>query len=572
MLLAFAAIIDNSELIPEIRDLAISNQSVLSLLVSSEIPSHWHQEIQPGKTMASLEMYIKDVFSFYPDVLVLIHVPKTIQFPAKERVQCQYGGATHFTHRKALVVMHLLHKNEIAVLCSSPPQDLVWVVNSVLIEIDKGQKIRHGAATPEYQEPLPWNFIKVVFEAFAMERDVVVFVHGIKHPQGVSVSENAEQERLKKFQCIYGGYFEVPVTAQSQEVFRCAHPPTNLVPKFVGMKVAIRVETKILASVAYYSPMHSRESFHTTMVSRAAGEKSNPKLHHICACTMIFNGAKFLKEWVHYNHHLGVEKFYLYDNNSEDNLDEVIEGLRSFNIKKQPWPWVKTQEAGFSHCSLSAQSECTWMFYIDVDEYFFPNQHFLETGVKSQAPDLQPTTTSSSIIALFINEAAGKNSKVGQISIFCHNYGPSGFTASPPQGITQGYTCRIKKPERHKSLVLLDSVATNLSNVIHHFTLQDGYETKLMSTDVAVINHYKYQAWDEFKVKFRRRAATYVADWTENRNWASKDRVLDLGTKAVKPHDWESRYCEERDYGLRDYVRHVFGSYDDNQTLRLTWE
>lgn len=70
------------------------------------------------------------------------------------------------------------------------------------------------------------------------------------------------------------------------------------------------------------------------MVLRVVGEKFNFKFYYICVCIMIFNGVKFLKEWVYYNYYLGVEKFYFYDNNSEDNFDEVIEGLRSFNIKK----------------------------------------------------------------------------------------------------------------------------------------------------------------------------------------------------------------------------------------------
>lgn len=81
------------------------------------------------------------------------------------------------------------------------------------------------------------------------------------------------------------------------------------------------------------------------------------------------------------------------------------------------------------------------------------------------------------------------------------------------------------------------------------------------------------QVWDEFKTKFHRRAATYVADWTEDRNHGSNDRVSGLGTKPVKPADWESRYCEVQDYGLRDYTRRIFGtSQGDGQEFHLAWE
>lgn len=61
-----------------------------------------------------------------------------------------------------------------------------------------------------------------------------------------------------------------------------------------------------------------------------------------------------------------------------------------------------------------------------------------------------------------------------------------------------------------------------------------------MFIDVVVINYYKYQVWDEFKVKFCCCVVMYVVDWMENCNWVFKDCVLDLGMKVVKFYDWES--------------------------------
>lgn len=292
-------------------------------------------------------------------------------------------------------------------------------------------------------------------------------------------------------------------------------------------------------------------------------ESPKPTLHHICACTMIYNGAKFLKEWIYYHSHLGVEKFFFYDNNSEDNLDEVLANLANFNVTKHPWPWVKTQEAAFSHCSLLAKLECEWMMFTDVDEYFFPSDRFL-------------TERKTSILATFIQEVvaskAQENVKVGQIATYCHNYGPSGLTVSPPDGVTQGYTCRTKRHRRHKSIVLLSAIDESLGNQVHHFSLKPPYVKEQIRPWVAIINHYKFQVWDEFKTKFHRRAATYVADWTEDRNYGSNDRVPGLGTKPVKPDDWEGRYCEVRDYSLRDYTRRIFGSQDKAGKLHLAWE
>jgi hypothetical protein len=536
------------------------------------IPYYWQRNatITPG-------FYIEEVIRFDSEVLVLVRTPSGGEFPSKESLECRYFGVIRYAYGKALAV-HRLSQDRAAVLCDAPPEHHV---DAILIDQDQEIHRRSKSFPPE--APLQWNASKVTYEAFSTDRDVVVFVHGINHTREAHLPEITEQERLQQFQCVYGGHFEVAVTAQAQEISRCPHPPAHLVHHFAGKKISVKFEGDVLPSVAYYNPSLERRHIGRKLLK---GSPSAPglKKHHICSCTMIYNGAKFLKEWVYYHSHLGVEKFFLYDNNSDDDLDEVVSSLGSFNVSKKSWPWVKTQEAGFSHCSLMAEPECTWMLFTDIDEYFFPNERFLgdefaaDVLVGMNAPETSIGRSSSSILGGFIEEAVTVRDpevigEVGQIATFCHNFGPSGLKMSPREGVTQGYTCRLKKMERHKSIVLLSSIDESLANVIHHFSLKPGYGIKLVRPPVAVINHYKFQVWDEFKTKFRRRAATYVADWTEDRNHLSKDRVPDLGTKAVEPADWELRYCEVQDYGLRNYTQRVFGSLGEEAArLHLPWE
>lgn len=520
------------------------------------IPAHWQPESQPITSSNPLgEIHIEDVITFDSgEVLVLLRVSAAVEFPTKDGLECRFGDRSRFAYTAPLA-LHAPREERAAVFCAPPPPELTWDLSSFLIEVDQAQEIRHlgeGAA------PLRWNSSNlVVYESFPKEDEVVVFLHGMNAPRSRNVTPEAERARLSSFKCVFNDVIETTVLSVAQEVLRCEHPPSDMISALSGKKVTVRFKGRLLPSVAYYKP---RDPDSQPLTSRKLMANAP---HAVCACTMIYNGAKFLNEWVHYHTHLGVSKFFLYDNNSEDNLDETIAELtdRKFNVTKQPWPWVKTQEAGFSHCSLLANPECDWMLYTDVDEYLFPNKNVLSTD---------------SPLATLITDAVTQShpTPVGQLITFCHNYGPSGLTISPLQGVTQGYTCRMRKPERHKSLVKLDTVATNLSNVIHHFNLRDGYATVKIPPAQAIINHYKFQVWDEFKTKFRRRAATYVADWTENRNHGSNDRVPDLGTRAVKPADWELRYCEVWDYGLRNYTRSVFGKYDSGslRRLRLAWE
>jgi hypothetical protein len=182
------------------------------------------------------------------------------------------------------------------------------------------------------------------------------------------------------------------------------------------------------------------------------------------------------------------------------------------------------------------------MVFVDIDEFIFsldwagsgePTKSMLRSVVTAIEPD------------------------VGQVTLGCKDFGPSGRTKHPKEGVTQGYMCRRRAEERHKSLVKLDSVAPSLMNSVHHFKLRPEFKWE-RSRD-ARVNHYKYQAWDEFKVKFRRRVSTYVADWTDWVNHGSKDRTPGLGFEAVEPAGWPHRFCEVEDTLLRDVTRRWFG-------------
>lgn len=118
-----------------------------------------------------------------------------------------------------------------------------------------------------------------------------------------------------------------------------------------------------------------------------------------------------------------------------------------------------------------------------------------------------------------------------------------------------GYTCRLQSPERHKSIVRPDALHIALFNVCTISTLKKGFKYLNLPQSAVVINHYKYQVWEVFRTKFHGRVATYVADWQQNQNEGSRDRVPVLGTEAI--------------VGLKSFVR--FGIQDLETLLWPLW-
>lgn len=225
-------------------------------------------------------------------------------------------------------------------------------------------------------------------------------------------------------------------------------------------------------------------------------------------------------------------------------LPDQVAQLRSagISISTLPWPWIKMQEAGFSHSAATHQSSCKWMAFIDVDEFIFsPNWKGSEKPSKSMLEAIIPSDPG-----------------VGQVYLPCFDFAPSGQTSHPQEGVIQGYTCRLKMFLRHKSLVLLSAVDHSLENAIHHFTLKAGFRS--IWNMQARVNHYKYQAWSEFKHKFKRRVSAYVADWRDPINLQSADRAPGLGVDEVEPVDWAQRYCEVKDNLLQQLSARWFGN------------
>ncbi|KAJ7531157.1 hypothetical protein O6H91_14G034500 [Diphasiastrum complanatum] len=502
---------------------------------------------------------IKDVVIMPEEILLLVAVPVGSSFASKEGLTCIFGA------RSSTKVIGIEYKlRRAAVRCEVPQEGLDELYRGVALDQVNGAESVLVEMSNLPNKFMTWN--RLVFEILLTPADVVLFAKGVAKKQGQNLT-------TKDLRCMFDDLVETHVITAAQEVFRCQHPPSSMRQQLIGKKVTLKVNGTTLPSVAYYE-------FDAVSVDKELeGEDSNidlrrsqmpEKKHLLCACTMIFNGAKFLKEWIVYHTHLGVERFFLYDNNSEDKLKDAVQMLSSYNVTRHPWPWVKTQEAGFSYCAQKAQQQCTWMMFTDVDEFLFPQSWIspLSHDLRTTTKDVGAAATKLPILTTLISDTVREQTssrnkslrrKVGQISFNCVDFGPSGLKEHPKEGVMQGYTCRVVKKQRHKSIVYLQAISKSLLNVVHHFSLQSSYRTILLPAEKAVINHYKYQAWEEFKAKFRRRVSAFVSDWKESKNLLSKDRTPGLGSQDIKPPNWEHMFCEVNDTALRDYARDTFG-------------
>ncbi|KAM7506548.1 hypothetical protein LguiA_017001 [Lonicera macranthoides] len=530
--------------------------SVLLLLISGIAFSTLRLFLSPDgfrpKLLSSLKTTAIDVISadssptpalsvretvLFPDqVLVFIKHPQSTPLFTKDAIDCVYFNRNSSHPQLKLSPISIDDDDYLGhqiVRCPIQPRGFIA---SVALKSDGYLQARPTAI---YR----WDWL--VYEAL-IDRDntTVVFAKGLRLRGG-------QASNASRFECVYGsdfrrGRFVLRSHALSvaQEIVRCI-TPSSILNSTRGIKnsnSSIKVSVRVIGKPIFPSIARSG--------TRIKPDPPLRKQHKMCVCTMLRNQARFLPEWVMYHSRIGVQRWFIYDNNSDDDINDALGALveSNFNITRHIWPWIKTQEAGFAHCALRARDSCEWVGFIDVDEFFH-----LPTGL-----------TLDNVLSKY-----SRSNDVAELRTLCYSFGPSGLKQVPPQGVTIGYTCRMRYPERHKSIIRPDALNSTLINMVHHFHLRNGFGHVNLGKNVMVINHYKYQVWEVFKEKFHRRVATYVIDWQQDRNAGSKDRAPGLGTRAVEPPDWSTRFCEVKDRGLRNRIMRTFV---DSKTGLLPWQ
>ncbi|KAL3683884.1 hypothetical protein R1sor_001906 [Riccia sorocarpa] len=542
---------------------------------------------------------VRDIVAFPDEVMLLVTTDPNTLKPDKNSLQCLFGG----NERTGIYTIEWKDdaKTILAVRCQNPSLPVNETEFATLIFADSNVPLLTAVQNTSNSS---WN--PLVYETITLPDSVLLFAKGLVDSQG---RPNNHSKVLDKLHCSFGGQYEDELGARlsievktkvvviSQEVVRCELPPQDQIQQLKGLPVTLYVpKVGKFRTVAYFDIPERLMN-----PSKPDQNPQGQEKFFVCACTMLWNQADFLREWIMYHGFLGIEKWYLYDNNSDDDIEEVLGSLSNdYNVSRIPWPWIKTQEAGFSHCALRAKAECKWVLFADVDEFVYPSldlhlvlSHTSQKGARNsinlarnqsleslpkiafpltgnwdKKPSLeamsnyirkQNTSIIRTLIERTVTRGLRENKTVGEVRLVCHNFGPSNLVTAPEQGVTVGYTCRTKKAERHKSFVLLEAISDTLLNVVHHFKLADGYRQMPVHVRIAVINHYKYQVWEVFKAKFVRRVATYVTDWKSfNKTSFSHDVTPGLGTDAIEPEDWPSKFCEEEDHGLRNFTLTYF--------------
>lgn len=240
------------------------------------------------------------------------------------------------------------------------------------------------------------------------------------------------------------------------------------------------------------------------------------KKYKISVCGIFKDEGPFLKEWIEFNKMVGIDHFYLYNNNSTDNFFDVLAPyIESGLVTYIDFPYDQAQIKAYKHFYENYKNETQWVSFLDIDEFFVPLSH---NNLNDWIKDYE-------------------NYPV--IQIYWKMFGTSGFMKHDMTRlvIEQYHTCWNSLYDCGKCIINTDYEFVSYDALMHHgptmfypfmgfnlkvkpvnvfkrSALEEGTYFKIWNnrkSPTIQINHYWSKAWDIYDAK-RKRTDVYFKE------------------------------------------------------------
>lgn len=101
--------------------------------------------------------------------------------------------------------------------------------------------------------------------------------------------------------------------------------------------------------------------------------KTKMEYVYLSVACIIKNEGRYIKEWIDFHIAAGVERFFLFDNESDDNTyDILLPYIRSGKVIYIPFPGKKVQMIAYNIACDICKETSRWLAFIDADEFLHP--------------------------------------------------------------------------------------------------------------------------------------------------------------------------------------------------------
>ncbi|PXF43502.1 Glycosyltransferase family 92 protein [Gracilariopsis chorda] len=208
--------------------------------------------------------------------------------------------------------------------------------------------------------------------------------------------------------------------------------------------------------------------------------------YELCMMTAMRQYPFLLRDWMQYYRRMGVDYFYIYENNADVPLKQHVDGRF---VQVVHWPWSRSQMQSNNHFLLVAPKRCRYVAFFDADEYVMIG-------------DDKPHALKRYI---FHRRAQGFTEIVFHFLMMVN----SGYVRRPKGSLPELYTHREKGQVVRQGKVALDM---NKQFTWHRIHMVDGVGIKMYwNTSMelepksmqhnSMLVHYTKRSWEDFVAK-----------------------------------------------------------------------
>ena len=244
-----------------------------------------------------------------------------------------------------------------------------------------------------------------------------------------------------------------------------------------------------------------------------------------------------MKEWIEYYLLIGIDHFYLYNNNSEDDYKSILQPyIDKGLVTLTEWPDIPGQISAYKNWYENYRDETNWCTFIDLDEFLCPIQD------------------------INIKDWLKKHNKYPLYAIYWKMFGTSGIIESDKDKLViEQYTSSWDKFATATKIIYNTDydIERFFSSMMHKFNVKyKGFSIPPINmfgyfinhweihrcgnkrTDIQC-NHYWSKSYNEYIEKHKRGDAV----WKEGKSRRNNDMFL-----------WHEHFNRSRDYNIQRFL------------------
>lgn len=228
--------------------------------------------------------------------------------------------------------------------------------------------------------------------------------------------------------------------------------------------------------------------------------RHTPPSTYLAVCAIAKDEGPYFEEWIEWHRKMGVEKFYIYDNESTDSTKEVLKPYIEAGIVDYCYfPGYRKQLAAYDDCLEKHRLEARWIAFIDLDEFIVPVKDGSIPEFLKRFEDFPAVE-----INWLVYGSGGAKKKLpgGVMTRFKRH--------SLPDHKLNRHVKSIVNPRRVFSMIGCHEVAriSGKASDSHGNPITKHFREREPQQDVIRINHYAVRSFEEFREKQNRGRAS----------------------------------------------------------------